>query len=67
MTYTEYGLKISLDEMEKMIAYARERAEFDNMEPCIYISGGEKPQITQYCYYADCNPIDHTRNAKCVW
>ncbi len=64
MRYTEYGLKISLDELEKMLDYAKEKAEFGNMEPCIYIEGGEKPTIKQYCYYADCNPINHTYHAK---
>ena len=60
MKYTEYGLRISLDELEEMLAYAKNQAEYRNMESCIYIKGGEKPKITQYCVYAECNPIDHT-------
>ena len=64
MKYTEYGLRISLDELEKMLAYAKNQAEYHNMESCIYIKGGEKPKITQYCCYAECNPIDHTYLAK---
>lgn len=64
MKYTKYGLQITLDELEELLDYAKNRAEYDNMEKCIYISGGDRPQITQYCCYAECNPINHTRNAK---
>lgn len=63
MKYTEHGLKISLEELRHILEYAENRAEYDSMEHCIYIKGGEKPKITQYCCYAECNPIDHTRNA----
>jgi len=64
MKYTEYGLKITLDELERMLEYARNQAEYHNMEWSIYIKGGERPKITQYCCYADCNSIDHTYGAK---
>jgi len=64
MKYTEYGLCVGLDELEKMLEYARNRVKYGNMEPCIYIKGGDKPKITQYCCYAECNPIDHTYGAK---
>ncbi|MBP5605222.1 MAG: hypothetical protein J6X60_06735 [Ruminiclostridium sp.] len=64
MKYTEYGLKITLEELRKMLEYAENRAQYGNMENCIYIKGGEKPTIKQYCIYAECNAIDHTYNAK---
>lgn len=51
MKYTEYGLQIGLDELRKMLEYAENRAKYGNMESCIYIKGGEKPTITQYCSY----------------
>lgn len=63
MTYTEYGLRISLEELEKMVEYAKNRAKYDSMESCVYIKGGDKPRITQYCCYHECNPINHTYGA----
>lgn len=60
MKYTEYGLKITLEELRELLEYAENQAKRHNMESCIYIKGGEKPKITQYCSYADCNPINHT-------
>lgn len=62
--YTENGLKMSLEELRDLLEYAENRAKHDNMESCIYIRGGEKPKITQYCCYAECSPIDHTYLAK---
>lgn len=64
MRYTDHGLHISLEELRQLLEYAENRAEYDNMESCIYIKDGEKPKITQYCCYADCSPIDHTYLAK---
>lgn len=64
MQYTEYGLKITLDELEGILEYARNQAEYHNMEECIYIKGGNKPGITQYCCYAECNPVNHTYGTK---
>lgn len=64
MKYTEYGLQISLDELRRMLEYAENRAKHGNMESCIYIKGGDKPRIKQYCSYADCNPINHTYDVK---
>lgn len=64
MEYTKYGLKISLEELERILKYAKNRAEYGNMQQCIYISGGEKPNIKQYCCYADCAPINHTYLAR---
>ena len=64
MKYTEYGLQISLEELRKMLEYAENRAQYSNMERCIYIKGGDRPQITQYCCYAECNLINHTYNAR---
>lgn len=60
MKYTEYGLQISLDELREMLEHAENRAKYGNMEHCIFIKGGDKPKITQYCCYAECNSIDHT-------
>nr|UVX80335.1 MAG: hypothetical protein [Bacteriophage sp.] len=64
MKYTEYGLQITLDEMRKMLERAENEAKHGNMESCIYIKGGEKPTIKQYCCYTECNPINHTYLAR---
>ncbi|MFR6327729.1 hypothetical protein [Enterocloster bolteae] len=64
MKYTEYGLKIGLEELRHIIEYAENRAKYGNMESCIYITPGDKPEIKQYCCYADCNPINHTYSAR---
>lgn len=64
MKYTEYGLQITLEEMRKMLERAENEAKHGNMESCIYIKGGEKPTIKQYCCYAECNPINHTYLAR---
>ncbi len=47
MKYAEYGLKITLEELRKLLEYAENRAQYDNMESCIYIKGGDRPTITQ--------------------
>ncbi len=60
MRYTEYGLHITLAELRRLLEYAENRARYGDMESCIYIKGGERPIITQYCVYAECNPINHT-------
>lgn len=64
MKYTEYGLQIPLDELRRMLEYAENRAEYGDMESCIYVKGGERPTIKQYCIYAECNPINHTSLAR---
>lgn len=64
MKYTEYGLQITLEEMRTMLERAENEAKYGNMESCIYIKGGEKPKIKQYCCYAECNPINHTYLAR---
>lgn len=64
MKYTEYGLKIDLTELRRLLEYAENRVQYDNMESCLYIKGGERPTIKQYCCYAECNPINHTSLAK---
>jgi len=64
MEYTEYGLKITLDELRKMLERAEAEHAHGNMEGCVYIKGGEEPKITQYCCYAECNSLDHTYGAK---
>lgn len=64
MKYTEYGLQITLDELRTLLERAEAERDHDNMENCIYIKGGDKPKITQYCCYAECNPIDYTYSAR---
>lgn len=64
MKYTEYGLQIPLDELRRMLEYADNRAKYDSMERCVYIKGGERPAIMQYCAYAECSPINHTYLAR---
>ena len=64
MRYTEYGLQITLEELRDMLEYAENRAEYGDMEGCLYIKGGNRPTITQYCHYAECNPINHTYLAR---
>ena len=43
---------------------AENLAQYDNMEPCVYISPGNRPHIIQYCCYADCDRIDHTYGVR---
>lgn len=64
MKYTEYGLKITLEELRGMLERAENEAKYGNMESCIYIKGGERPEIKQYCCYAECNPINYTYSAR---
>ena len=55
---------ITLEELRKMLECAENQAEHHNMQHSLYIKGGEHPKITQYCCYAECNPINHTNLAK---
>ena len=64
MVYTEYGLCISLDELRKMLERAENEAQYHCKENRIYIKGGDKPQITQYSIYGECNGVNHTYLAK---
>lgn len=64
MEYTGHGLQITLDELRHILEYAENRVKYDNMEPCVYIKPGDHPRIIQYCCYAECNPIDHTYDAR---
>lgn len=64
MRYTEHGLCIQLDELRRLWEYAENCAQYGSMERCIYIQGGERPVITQYCCYAECSSINHTYLAK---
>lgn len=63
MKYTRYGLMIPLDELRRLLERAENEAQYHNMESCIYIKGGDRPEIKQYCVYAECNAINHTYNA----
>lgn len=60
MLYTEYGLKISIEELKQIVEKAENQYKYHNMEPCIYIKGGERPSIMQYSSYSECAPINHT-------
>lgn len=51
MKYTEYGLKITLEELRQLLERAENEAQFHNMENCLYIKGGDRPEIKQYCCY----------------
>ena len=64
MKYTEYGLKITLEELRQLLERAENEAQFHNMENCLYIKGGDRPEIRQYCCYAECNAIYHTYLAR---
>lgn len=63
MIYTRRGLKITLDELKKLVERVENENKCGSMESCIYIKGGERPQIIQYCYYAECYPTDYTYSA----
>ena len=45
MRYTENGLQINLEELRRMLEYAENRAQYGNMERCIYIKGGENRKL----------------------
>ena len=47
MKYTEYGLKITLEELRQLLERAENEAQFHNMENCLYIKGGDRPEIRQ--------------------
>lgn len=64
MIYTEYGLCIGLDELKALVERVENESKYHNMESCIYIKGSEKPQIKQYCRYAECAPINYTLGVK---
>lgn len=64
MIYTKNGLRISLDELKELVERVENEYKYHNMESCIYISGDNmnKPEIKQYCMYAECNPTNYTIN-----
>jgi len=64
MEYTEHGLRISLDELRRLLERAEKEVQYYCKESCIYIKGGDKPQITQYSVYSDCNGVNHTCAVK---
>lgn len=64
MEYTEHGLRIPLDELRRLLEHAENCVQYDSMEPCLYITSEKRPRIIQYCYYAECNPIDFTCLAR---
>jgi hypothetical protein len=55
-------LVITLDELQKILDYAKNRAQYDSMKSTLEIGCKKgKITITQYCHYAECNPIFHVR------
>lgn len=52
----KYGLQISLDELEEILKQAKNQAKLHNMTETLYFKG---QKITQYCSYAECNPIEY--------
>lgn len=64
MVYTEYGLCLGLDDLKALVERVENENKYHNMEGCVYIKGGEKPEIKQYCCYAECNPINYTTSVK---
>jgi hypothetical protein len=64
MKYTEYGLRISIDELEKLLADVKNEAKYHDKESCIYIKGKQDPTILQYSVYQECNPTNHTYGVK---
>ena len=62
MIYTEYGLKLTIEDLKRLLERVKNAHEYENMEGCIYIKGGERPTITQYCSYAECSPKNYTYN-----
>ena len=55
MKMTEYGLRISIEDLEKILADVKNQNEYHDMDGCIYINFEQKT-ITQYCKYAECFP-----------
>lgn len=64
MKYTEYGLQISLKELEELLKEAKSQAQYHDKEGCIYVEGGKRPKIIQYSVYAECNSYEHTYLVK---
>lgn len=62
MKYTEYGLQVTLADLKALVERVENEAKYNSMETSIYIKGGDKPKITQYCCYAECNPITYTNS-----
>lgn len=52
MKTTEYGLQITIEELEKILERAKDEAKYNNKETTLYIT---KNQIVQYSEYAECN------------
>ncbi len=55
-------LVITLDELQKILDYAKNRAEFGDMRSTLEIGcKNDRITITQHCNYAECNSIYHIR------
>lgn len=64
MKYTEHGLRVTLEELRMILERAENGARYDSMEHCLYITGGERPRIIQYCGYGECSPRYYTNQAQ---
>lgn len=55
-------LVITLDELQKILDYAKNRAEHGDMRSELEIEcANGKITVTQHCHYAECNSIYHIR------
>ena len=55
-------LVIALDELQKILDYAKNRAEYGDMRNELEIEcADDKITVTQHCHYAECNSIYHIR------
>ena len=64
MVYTENGLKLTIDDLRHLLERVENEADYNDKIPCIYITGGDRPQIVQYGYYAECNQVCYTTGVR---
>ena len=64
MRYTESGLELTIDELKRLAEQAEQAAKHQNMESVIYIQGGDRPRIVQFCGWHDCFPKYYTNTAE---
>ena len=46
MRYTEYGLHLTVSELERLLEDVKHGIKYENKESCIYIKGGKEPKIS---------------------
>ena len=55
------GIKITIEELERMVERLKNKAEYGNMESYVIVTEEQHPngrkyiQFEQPCYYAECN------------